>query len=145
MRATEGGRVVGIALQQYDGSNVDENGVPTNLITVYVNPSWYNGAQTASQETTSGSALTIEAASIIDFQASTLTNVDAILSAGGNWSIGADGHFFAKHIETDVLKVKEIVLTATDDYATTGEGVINDGYNAVLISNPTVHPKTMIA
>lgn len=137
MKATEAGRVVGIALEKYDGSGED------NLIVVYVNPAWYNGPSNMSGDM-SGETLSIEANSILNFQNSVIENVNAILSGNGSWSITSDGYLAAKHGEFDTVKAKAFVAVATDDLATTGEGMIRDGYTATVVQNPAMRANSRV-
>jgi len=103
MKATEAGRVVGIALQSYDAEE-------TGTILMFVNPSWWNGPK-AGADGAAGSALTVAADSLLDYQNSTISNVAAILSTNGTWSITSDGQLTAekvdaKEVTTGALKLK---------------------------------------
>jgi hypothetical protein len=126
MRATEPGRVVGIALQSYDNANV-------GLITVFVNPSWYSGPAPTSGP--AANSLTITDNSLLDFKSSALTGIGSILAANGSWSVTADGHLTAATVEAQTVTAEAFVVRQTDQSQTTGEGTIAGGSNAMVVHN----------
>jgi hypothetical protein len=136
MKATEAGRVVGIALENYDGSG-------TGLIKVFVNPSWYNGPA-AVAGATAGSGLTVTEGGLMDFKSSTLSGLGGLLGADGSWSVTADGHLVAATVEAKTVTTDALVIRQSADSQTTGEGTIPGGSNAIVIQNPAVHANSRV-
>jgi len=141
MKASEPGRVIGIALQGFDGAAKDDKGT----VLLFVNPSWWNGPMPVGGST-AGSGLSITQDSLLDFKNSTLSGVAAIISTNGTWSITADGYLSvakvdAKNVTTENLTVKADA-GATDRVV--GVGRLQAGYDATLIQNPNVKPDSVI-
>jgi hypothetical protein len=137
MKAAEAGRVIGIALQGWN-----EDGV--GMITVFVNPSWWNGPASLAG-TTAGGTLSLTQDSLIDFKNSTLSNVAAIVSTNGLWSISADGYLIAERVEAKEVNTNKLTLKAnavTDRVV--GKAKLQPGYDAILVENPHVTEESII-
>ena len=142
MKAGEAGRVVGIALQAFDGARASDQGT----VLMFVNPSWWNGPMaTGSAAATAG--LSISKESLLDFKGSTLTGVASIVSVGGNWSVTADGYLTAVKVEAKEVETAKLTLKANtgDPERVVGVGRLRAGYDAVLIQNPNVKEDSIIA
>ncbi|WKZ28703.1 MAG: hypothetical protein QY323_04160 [Patescibacteria group bacterium] len=137
MKAAEAGRVIGIALEGWNGSG-------TGRITVFVNPSWWNGPA-ALAGATAGGALSITGESLLDFKNSTLSNVSAIVSTSGLWSVSSDGYLVAEHIEAKEVNTRKLTLRA--DAAAdrvVGKARLRAGYDAIMVENPHVTEESVI-
>jgi hypothetical protein len=130
MKAAEAGRVIGIALEGW-------NGAGEAMITVFVNPSWWNGPASLAGAT-AGSALTISGETLIDFKNSTLANVSAIVSTSGLWSVTSDGILAAQKVETKSVQTENVVLVQSEMAASVSEGLVSSGYNAAVVHNPSM-------
>jgi hypothetical protein len=137
MKATRPGRIVGIALNVWDGEGVGE-------IEVFTNPGWYNGPTPASGVSVLGSRLTVENDAIMDYQRSTITNVAAIISSSGLWSVTEDGYLIAQHIETKELKTEKMTISNAGEAKTAGSGVIEAGKLWAVVQNPEIKPTSLV-
>jgi hypothetical protein len=128
MKAIEAGRVIGIALQ-----GLSEDGT----VLIFVNPSWWNGPQPVGGSMAEGT-LNVTEGSLLDFKDSVLTNVAAIISTSGSWSITSDGILAAVKVEAKTIQYEEAVVVQSETNASAAEGVVLAGYNAVVVHNPSM-------
>ncbi|WKZ28868.1 MAG: hypothetical protein QY323_05060 [Patescibacteria group bacterium] len=130
MKAAEAGRVIGIALEGWNGSG-------TGRITVFVNPSWWNGPA-ALAGAIAGGTLSTNGETLIDLKNSTLAGVSAIVSTSGLWSVTSDGILAAQKVEAKSVQAENVVLVQSESAASVSEGVVPEGYNATLVRNPSM-------
>jgi len=104
MRATSTGAIVGIALETFNSSSDQQNGVGSIL--VYVNLSYYHLDSKIAQGVIEGSYWTldektgsIKALGPVDLNNFPILNVKAIQSASGKWSIDEDGTLVVENLE----------------------------------------------
>jgi len=124
-------------LQALQGAAAD------GTVLIFVNPSWWNGPMPVGGSMAGGS-LNVEQDSILDFKNSVLTNVAAIISTSGAWSITSDGILTAKKVEAEEVEAQALTVKQTDGHAAIGEGVIPDGYTAIVVHNPAMTPKAEV-
>ncbi|HJV32495.1 MAG TPA: hypothetical protein VJ694_00540, partial [Patescibacteria group bacterium] len=134
MKATEAGRVIGIALQ---GASED------GTVLIFVNPSWWNGPMPVGGAMAEGT-LNITQDSLLDFKNSVLSNVAAIISTSGTWSITSDGVLAAVKVEAKTVQAEDVVLVQSEEKSSAAEGVIKDGYNATVVTNPLMKPNSKV-
>ncbi len=134
MKATEAGRVIGIALQRKGADGT---------VLIFVNPSWWNGPMPVGGAMAS-SGLTIAQDALLDFKNSVLSNVAAIISTNGSWSITSDGVLAAKKVEAETVQSTDVVLVQSEAKASASEGVIKDGYTATAIHNPAMKANSKV-
>ncbi len=136
MKAVEAGRVIGIALEGWNA-----NGVGT--ITVFVNPSWWNGPK-AVTASSAGGELTVSGDSLIDFKNSVLSNVSAIVSTTGLWSVTSDGILTAQAVDAKTVQAENVVVVQSQANASVAEGAIQSGYNAIVVQNPLMKSNSKV-
>jgi|GEM_PF-4282267 len=136
MKAAEAGRVIGIALQ---------GATQPGTVLIFVNPSWWNGPMPVDGAVAS-SSFTVTQDSLLDFKNSVLSNVAAIISTNGSWSVTSDGQLAALKVEAKdiVAETFTVKAAAAAPERTVGVGRIQAGYDAALVQNAKVKPDSLI-
>jgi len=93
---------------------------------------------------TADSSLSIQQDSLLDFKNSVLSNVAAIISTNGSWSITSDGVLAAVKVEAKDVWADTYTVVQNDKSASTDEGVIPAGYDAKVIYNPAMKPNARV-
>ncbi|MFA5854259.1 MAG: hypothetical protein WC866_04195 [Patescibacteria group bacterium] len=137
MKAAEAGRVIGIALQGWN-----EDGI--GMVMVFVNPSWWNGPAALAGESVGGT-LSLTQDSLMDFKNSTLSNVAAIVSTNGLWSISSDGYLTAERVDAKEVNTNKLTLKANSTAdRVVGKAKLQAGYNSIIVENPHVTEESVI-
>ncbi|MDA2921392.1 hypothetical protein MYX76_18190, partial [Desulfobacterota bacterium AH_259_B03_O07] len=102
MKATSSAYTIGIALEDFDGDMINEDGTVTynsgGEILVFINLTYSKLSPDIKEGTVAGEAMR-------DLNGSDLINVGAIKSANGQWSIDASGRLIVEEIKTKRLEV----------------------------------------
>ena len=135
MRASESGYVVGIALENYDGSENDED----NLITVFLKAGWYNGSIVEQPNVDVSGRLDISAyGGVLDMGGYPIIGIGAMEGIDGLWSIDGNGKLTAKEVDADDVKAGELTVKASDSKTTIGEGLVPIGSSTYVVENPAI-------
>ncbi|MBI4457669.1 hypothetical protein HY633_01765, partial [Candidatus Uhrbacteria bacterium] len=125
-KATNPGRVVGIAMESFNGTESGE-------IMVFVNPGWWNGATVQNGNASSGADDLATISGDLDLHGHAMLNVRSIAGANGSWSIDESGLLKIKEVVTEKLTLKN-----TDARKTVGQGNIPLGSDATVVINPAI-------
>jgi hypothetical protein len=142
MRATQPSYVVGIALENYSGSEDEED----SLIVVFLKTGWYNGTD-VEQPNVDISAKFGEIASynnVLDMGGYPIIGIGALEGIDGLWSIDGSGKLTAKEVEAEDVQAGELTVKANDSKTTIGEGVVPNGSSNFVVENPAIRYNSRI-